>query len=94
MSKSGKDMRTRAQVLEENEQLRQRLAEAQETLEAIRRADVDALVVTGPKGEQVFSLTGAEHIYRVIVEAMNEAALTVDPDGTVLYCNRRFCDLM
>jgi PAS domain S-box-containing protein len=68
--------------------------EAQETLEAIRRADVDALVVTGPKGEQVFSLTGAEHIYRVIVETMNEAALTVDPDGTILFCNRRFCDLM
>ncbi len=68
MSKSGKDTRTRAQVLEENEELRLRLTEAEETLAAIRNADVDALVVTGPRGEQVFSITGAEHIYRVIVE--------------------------
>jgi PAS domain S-box-containing protein len=94
MSKSDKDTRMRAQALEENEELRLRLREAEETLEAIRHADVDALVVSGPRGEQVFSLTGAEHIYRVIVEAMNEAALTVDPDGTILFCNRRFCDLM
>ena len=68
--------------------------EAEQTLEAIRSGEVDALVVAGPQGEQVFSLTGAEHIYRVIVETMNEAALTVDPDGTILFCNQRFCDLM
>ena len=70
------------------------MEEAEQTLEAIRRGDVDALVVAGPHGEQVFSITGAEHIYRVIVETMNEAALTVDPDGTILFCNQRFCDLM
>ena len=94
MSESSKDSRTRAQLLEEIEQLRLRLEEAEQTLEAIRHGDVDALVVTGPQGEQVFSITGAEHIYRVIVETMNEAALTVDPDETVLFCNQRFCDLM
>ena len=71
-----------------------RLEEAEQTLEAIRHGDVDALVVAGPQGEQVFSITGAEHIYRVIVETMNEAGLTVDPDGTILFCNQRFCDLM
>ena len=47
------------------------------------------------RGEQVFSLSGAEHVYRVIVETMNEAALTVDPDGTILFCNRTLlADLM
>ena len=51
-------------------------------------------MVAGPQGEQVFSLSGAEHVYRVIVETMNEAALMVDPDGTILFCNQRFCDLM
>ena len=76
------------------EQLRLRLEEAEQTLEAIRHGDVDALVIAGPQGEQVYSLTGAEHVYRVIVETMNEAALMVDPDGTILFCNQRFCDLM
>ncbi len=94
MSSDSKDNRTKTQWLAENEELRRQLEEAQQTLEAIRRGDVDALVVTSPRGEQVFSITGAEHIYRVIVETMNEAALTVDPNGTVLFCNQRFCDLM
>jgi len=88
------DARSTTQLLEEIERLQFRLQEAEETLEAIRSADVDALVVAGPQGEQVFSITGAEHIYRVIVETMNEAALTVDPNGTILFCNQRFCDLL
>jgi hypothetical protein len=77
MSNESKDHRTRAQLLEEIEKLRRRLEEAEQTIEAIRQGDVDALVVAGPRGEQVFSITGAEHIYRVIVETMNEAGLTV-----------------
>ena len=94
MSDSNGYRRTKAQVLEENEQLRLRLEEAEQTLEAIRHGEVDALVVVGPPGEQIYTLTGAEHVYRVIVETMNEAALTVDPDGTILFCNQRFCDLL
>lgn len=91
---NSKDHRMREQLLEENRSLRQRLEEAEQTIEAIRHGDVDALVVAGPQGEQVFSITGAEHIYRVLVETMNEAGLMVDPDGTILFCNQRFCDLM
>lgn len=86
--------RTNAQLIDENEQLRVRLDEAEQTLHAIRFGEVDALVVEGPQGERVFSLTGAEHIYRVIAETMHEAALTVNLDGTILFCNQRFCDLM
>jgi len=94
MSNDSKDSRTKTELLEEIERLHIHLQEVEETLEAIRNGDVDALVVAGPQGEQVFTLTGAEHIYRVIVETMNEAALMVDPDGTILFCNQRFCDLM
>jgi len=94
MSSESKDHRTRAQLLEELEQLRWRVEEAEQTIEAIRHGDVDALVVTSPRGEQIYSVTGAEHVYRVIVETMNEAALTVDQDGTILFCNQRFCELM
>jgi PAS domain S-box-containing protein len=83
--------RTKAQMLAEIERLRARLDEAEQTLEAIRSGDIDALVVSGPQGDRVFSLTGAERIYRVIVETMNEAAVMVDPDGTILFCNQRLC---
>jgi PAS domain S-box-containing protein len=94
MTDNKKPHRTKEQWIAECEELRRQLEEAQQTLEAIRSGQVDALVVAGPEHEQVYSLAGAEHIYRVIVETMNEAALTVDPDGTILFCNQRFCDLM
>jgi PAS domain S-box-containing protein len=78
----------------ENEELRRRLGEAEDALRAIRDGQVDAIVVEGAQGTQIFSLAGAERIYRVLVETMHEAALTVAPDGTILFCNQRFCDLM
>jgi len=38
------------EATQENEALRQRLQEAEDTLSAIRRGEVDALVVDGPNG--------------------------------------------
>ena len=74
-------------------ELTRRLAEAEETLSAITRGAVDALLVTVPQGPQVFTLSGAEEPYRLLVERMNDGALTISDDGTVLYSNRRFAEL-
>src|SRR5678816_2999891 len=78
----------------ELEEQRNRLREAEETLSAIRSGEVDSLIVSGPNGDQVFSLKGAEQPYRVFVEQMLEGAVTLAEDGTVLYCNRRFAEMM
>jgi PAS domain S-box-containing protein len=75
-------------------ELRARLEEAEETLAAIRGGEVDALVVSGPHGEQVYTLRGADHSYRVLLEDMNEGAATLLPDGTVLYCNKSLADML
>lgn len=69
-------------------ELRARLAEAEETLRAIRGGAVDAFVVRTRQGDQVFTLQGADHPYRVLVEQMEEGAATVSTDGTILYANR------
>ncbi len=74
--------------------LRARLKTVEETLRAIRSGEVDALMVSGPHGEQVVSLKGGEPSYRMLVEAMSEGAATLSRDGAVLYCNRRFRELM
>jgi len=74
--------------------LRARLAEAQETLRAIRRGEVDAVIVAGREGPQVFSLQGAEHAYRVLIESMNEGALTLTAGNVILYANRRFAKMV
>lgn len=81
-------------LLIENENLRTRLEEAEETLRAIRHGEIDALVVKGKNGHQVYTLKGAEHTYRVLIESMNEGAVTLDRDGTILYCNNSFANLM
>jgi PAS domain S-box-containing protein len=78
----------------EIDELRRRLGEAEETLTAIRSGMVDALLVTGREGEKVFILKGADHPYRIMVEEMNEGAVTLAGDGTILYCNRRFAELL
>src|ERR1700756_4660755 len=75
----------------EMRQLHSSLLEAQETLDAIRNGEVDAIVATG---NRIYSLTGAEHPYRVYVEQMQEGAVTVAADGLILYCNQRFADMV
>lgn len=70
--------------------LRERVAELEETLRAIRKGEVDAVLVSGPNGEQVFTLQGAEHPYRVLVERIDEGAATLSGDGVILYANKSF----
>lgn len=70
------------------------MQELEETLEAIRGGAVDALVINGPDGDQVFTLQGAEHPYRVLVETINEGAATLDTSGTILYSNLRFAEIL
>ena len=71
-------------------ELRARLAESEETLHAIRSGDVDAITVSTPDGEQIYSLRGADLPYREMIEAMSEGAVNITPDGKVLYCNQCF----
>ena len=89
-----KENKTKKQLLEEIEELRIRLEEAEETLRTIRSGGVDALIVSGPQGDQLFTLTGAERAYRVLISEMNEGAVVLSADGIILYCNRRFAELV
>ena len=82
------------ELMAEIESLTVRLEEAEDTLRAIGSGEVDAFVVTGPGGEQVFTLKGAEQPYRALVESMNEGAATLDSDGTIFYCNKRLAALL
>ena len=78
----------------EVEDLRRRLDEALHTLDAIQNGSVDAVVVNGPKGAQIFSLESPDHPFRTFVEGMREGALTLGRDGTILYANAFFSELV
>jgi len=89
-----KSYKTREQLLDELEELRSRVREAEETLRAIVSGEVDGLVVSTAEGDRVFTLSGADLPYRVMVETMNEGAVTLGSDGTILFCNQRFADIV
>src|SRR5215211_2544292 len=79
---------------QEETDLRNRLAETEETLRAIRQYMVDAFVVTRSNGVQVVTLSDANFPYRMMVESMNEGAVTLIPDGTIFYSNPRFAEMV
>jgi PAS domain S-box-containing protein len=82
------------QCREDNESLRAELEELRETLAAIRSGAVDALVVDTPDGQRVYTLEGAEYVYRTLIERMQEGAVILTPGGIIHYCNRRFAELV
>lgn len=82
------------ELREQCENLQRQLEEAESVLSAIRRGEVDALVVSTDQDDRVFTLRNADHTYRVMVETMQEGAATALPDGTILYANNRLAEML
>jgi PAS domain S-box-containing protein len=87
-------MRDDSSAEEQIRSLTERLEEAEETLRAVRSGEVDAFIVQGPTGEQIFALRSTEQPYRNLIEDMLEGAAILTTDGDVAYCNRRFAELV
>jgi len=68
--------KTQKQLIAENADLRARLDEAEDVLRAIRNGEVDALIVSGADGEQIFTLKQAE-------EALREQSTLLDVSHTL-----------
>ncbi len=85
---------TPSKLVRENDELRRRLSEEEETLQAIRQGEVDAVVISGPQGDQVYALMDVFYPYRLLVEEMDEGAVTLSDDTTVLYANERTAKLL
>jgi PAS domain S-box-containing protein len=68
--------------------------EAEETLRAIRRGEVDAVVVEERRGDAVYTLKSPDRTFRLMIEAMGQGAVTLSPEGSILYCNRCFAGML
>ena len=79
---------------EQTETRRVRLAEAEEMLRAIRQGEIDALVVEGTDGCQVYTLHSADEPYRNLVEQMQSGAVVLTAHGEILYANACFAALV
>jgi PAS domain S-box-containing protein len=85
---------TTDQLHEENESLRQRLTDAEETLRALAAGEVDAVVVGERDRDRVLTLELPDMPYRFAVEQMLHPAVTLTHSGTIIYGNRRFAELL
>ena len=81
-------------LLEDNAKLRAKLQESEEILYAISTGAVDALTIQGPAGPQIFTIKGADHTYRILIEKMNEGALTLNSEAIILFCNSKLAEFL
>jgi len=87
-------MRDEVNPVDQIRTLTERLEEAEETLRAVRSGEIDAFIVQGPGGEQVYALRSAEQPYRNLIEDMLEGAAILTVAGDIAYCNKRFAELV
>lgn len=84
-----------SQLLEETiEELHRQLEEANNTIEAIRTGQVDALIVKEKSGHQLYTLKSADQTYRVFIEKMMEGGVTLNQQGIILYSNTSFAGMV
>ncbi|HXU31901.1 MAG TPA: ATP-binding protein [Thermoanaerobaculia bacterium] len=86
--------RTPHELLQENEELRQRLEDAEATIRAISGDEVDAFLVRRGTEDHVLVLDGVDRPYRLLIEQMQQGAATLTSDGTIFFANQRLAELL
>jgi PAS domain-containing protein len=85
------DARTVPMLLAENAELRAQLEGAEETLRAIRNAEVDALIIESATGPRVYTLHGvdaASNRFRgEILTQVSDAVIAINGHQRVTYAN-------
>lgn len=82
-----------AELQAEINALKLQLADANDTLDAIRSGQIDAIVVHDGEQHELYTLKTADKAYRVFIENMAEGAITLNRDGLILYSNSRFAHI-
>src|SRR5262245_41962060 len=60
------------------------------TLQAIRRGEIDAIVVSEPGGERLYELQPIDRPYQQLFEALPDSAVVLDDRGRVTFCTPAF----
>lgn len=81
-------------LLTESNKLLKKLRADKEYRDALKEGKVDALVINDETGLKVFTDKASDKTYRILIENMHEGAVTVNKDGTILYCNSCFAEML
>src|SRR5436190_5260506 len=81
-------------LLSEIEELRSRLDEAEQFIEALKAGEVDAFAINKNNKSEIFTLESGDYAYRILVENFSEGALNISEDGLIVYTNTYFYELV
>lgn len=76
------------------EELENKLAEAEQLIEAIKSGEVDAFAILNNNEHEVYTLQSGDYAYRVLIEKFGEGALNLSEDGLIVYTNTYFCGFL
>jgi len=83
-----------ANTLKRIEDLENRLAEAEQLIDAIKAGEVDAFAIRSENKMEVFTLHSGDYAYRVLIENFSEGAINVTEEGLIVYSNKYFHELL
>ena len=95
MAKNNKDLlATNKMLRSQNKMLQKQLREAKKSYAAGKTENIDALVRSDKNKLKIYTEIASDKTYRVLVEKMHEGAVTVDKEGTILYANFYFSNMV
>ncbi|HZV68471.1 MAG TPA: ATP-binding protein [Saprospiraceae bacterium] len=75
-------------------ELERRLAESDQLIEAIKAGEVDAFAITNGNESEIYTLQSGDYAYRLLIEECGEGAINITDDGTIVYSNQYFHELL
>jgi PAS domain S-box-containing protein len=95
MTKNIKELLEETEDLnKENVVLQKQLRNALDSIEGFKSDKTDALVIENEKALKIYTEITADQPYRILIEKMHEGAVTLNEDGTILYCNSYFANMV
>lgn len=85
---------TTEDLLAEIKDLRQRLAESEQLIEAIKAGEVDAFAVNDNNKSEIYTLQSGDYAYRLLIEEFGEGAVNLTEEGLIVYSNAYFAELI
>lgn len=93
--KAGDDLIKENELLfQENNALIIKLREAREVIDAIKKGDIDAVIIANNETAQILVQSTADQTYRKFIENMSEGVVTLQTDGTVIFSNSGFARIV
>jgi PAS domain S-box-containing protein len=81
-------------LIQEKEELLNRLSEANEVIEGIKKGNIDAVFIANDETANVLVSKTADQAYRRFIENMSEGVVTLHTDGIILYSNSSFAKMV